>query len=95
MRTKHDVIIIAVPSDEKEIKAATIRRRYEEHDYDPEIFTTLEEQVEYDTEREASALQEEHWQTIIMNKAQAVKLKRQLEMALNPANDLKIFGTES
>lgn len=93
--TKRDIIILGVPSDENDIQAATIRRRYEEHDYDPEIFTTLDEQVEYDTEQEASELQQQHWQTIVMSKKQAIKLKRQLEMALSPSNDLKMFATES
>ena len=92
METKHDVIIIGVPKDGN---PTTIRRRYEEADHESDIHETLEAQVNYDTEQELGELDQMYYQTVVLNRQQAIKLKRQLEMALNHANDLKIFATES
>ena len=87
---KHDVIIIGASVNGE---VATLRRRYDEHDYEPEIHETLKEQVQSDIQKERDMFEELGYSDMILTKDQALKLMVQLKQAL--LSDLKIFGTEA
>ena len=88
--SKEDVFIIGSGANGE---IATIRRRYNDEDHEPEIHATLKDQVQSDIQKERDMFDELGYSDMILTKAQALRLMLQLKKALN--SDLKIFATES